>query len=511
MNKTHLFVLALVLSIIGFGLFFYKVVHLSFPVLPEETVKTWKIEARIRFVGKGGPAKVSLFIPTSARNYALMDERFVSGGFGLVAGIDHGHRKAVWSIREAEGKQTLYYQADIARVRSTAPPPKGKKPEPEKSELNDSQKKALQAVLKKAQAQSADVPTLVSVLLKQMTAKELDENERILVGTNPTPAKRMRAASKVLNYGGITARPVRGIRLREEKVEFTRDAPLLSWIEVYHQGEWMAFNPMTGAQEIPDNWFPWWTGTDPMVRLEGGDKPETTVSVAPKEEAAVSAAARRGLVTHPWLLKYSLFSLPVNTQAVYRIMLLVPIGALLLVLLRNMIGIKTFGTFMPVLIALSFRETGLLRGIVIFTLLVVLGLAVRFYLERLKLLLVPRLAAVLIVVVLTMAALSIVTHKMGGNTGLSVALFPLVILTMTIERMSIVWEERGASEAIVSGVGSLFTAALAFIVMNLAIVEHLVFVFPELLLVVLALTLLTGRYTGYRLTDLHRFREFAKE
>jgi hypothetical protein len=32
------------------------------------------------------------------------------------------------------------------------------------------------------------------------------------------------------------------------------------------------------------------------------------------------------------------------------------------------------------------------------------------------------------------------------------------------------------------------------------------FVFPELLLVTLAATLLLGRYTGYRLTELARFR-----
>jgi hypothetical protein len=81
---------------------------------------------------------------------------------------------------------------------------------------------------------------------------------------------------------------------------------------------------------------------------------------------------------------------------------------------------------------------------------------------------------------------------------------------MTIERMSIVWEERGAQEAIISGLGSVFTAGIAFVVMNLAIVEHLVFVFPELLLVALAATLLLGRYTGYRLTDIYRFRELAR-
>jgi hypothetical protein len=102
------------------------------------------------------------------------------------------------------------------------------------------------------------------------------------------------------------------------------------------------------------------------------------------------------------------------------------------------------------------------------------------------------------------------SHKLGLQRGLSVALFPMVILTMTIERMSIVWEERGASEALQQGLGSLIVAALAYLIMTIKYVEHLAFVFPELLLVLLAGTLLMGRYYGYRLPELRRFKELVK-
>jgi hypothetical protein len=174
--------------------------------------------------------------------------------------------------------------------------------------------------------------------------------------------------------------------------------------------------------------------------------------------------------------------------------------------MRNVIGIDAFGTFMPVLIALSFRETQLLWGTILFSVLVALGLSIRFLLERLRLLMVPRLSAVLIVVVMLMLFISILSHKLGMETGLSVALFPMVIIAMTIERMSVVWEERGAADAVRGGLGSLAVAILAYLVMGMAWLEHLIFVFPELLLVVLAIVLLLGRYTGYRLTEIARFK-----
>jgi hypothetical protein len=229
-------------------------------------------------------------------------------------------------------------------------------------------------------------------------------------------------------------------------------------------------------------------------------------SAASRVSDLVSVARQRGRAMGSRVMEFSLFSLPVATQNIYRVLLTIPLGVALLVILRNVVGIQTFGTFMPILIALAFRETDLLWGVSLFIVLVSLGLLIRFYFEKLKLLLVPRLASVVIVVILLMVAISILSHKLGLEQGLSVALFPMVVLAMTIERMSIVWEEHGPTDAIVMGLGSLAVACAAYVVMQDRTLQYLVFVFPELLLVLLSITLLLGRYKGYRLTEFWRFR-----
>jgi len=192
---------------------------------------------------------------------------------------------------------------------------------------------------------------------------------------------------------------------------------------------------------------------------------------------------------------------------VYEVLLLVPFGILVIVILRNIVGLSSFGTFAPVLIALAFRETELLRGLVLFVLIVSLGLGVRFYMERLRLLLIPRLAAVVTVVVLLMGLISVIGNRLDMDTGLSVSLFPMIIISMVIERMSVVWEERGAWTAIREGIGSLAMAALAYAVMGIELLAHWVRVFPELNLVILALLIALGRYTGFRFSELVRFRQ----
>ena len=47
--------------------------------------------------------------------------------------------------------------------------------------------------------------------------------------------------------------------------------------------------------------------------------------------------------------------------------------------------------------------------------------------------------------------------------------------------------------------------------MSWSLLAHLFTTFPELLLLLLAATLLLGRYSGYRLLELRRFRALLQE
>lgn len=508
MNNRHLFWLTGTLTAIGLGVFLFKSLVLGFPVAPGATTDLWDVEMRLRFQARGGPVKLSLFIPADVRPYSIVDENFVSHGYGLTTARINDNRQAIWSLRRATGQQTLYYRAIVQRLETKEKLVTRNPPTAAAVELTGVQHDAALALLSEIREQSADRDTLVAQLLQRLRQPGRDTNAALLVGKKSEDAReRIEAAIQVLALDGIPAGLIRGVRLEEG-----RDVKLMPWLKV-HDGkkQWRYYNPDTGERGLPDDYLILWRGMDEQVLLEGGRRLDVMVSVRRSEQSSMRAAAVRGDIVSPRLLQFSLLSLPVQTQEVYRVLLLIPLGGFLLVILRNVIGVKTFGTFMPVLIALAFRETQLLWGIALFTLIVALGLVMRFYLDQLKLLLVPRLAAVLIVVVLLMAGISIISHQLGLEPGLSIALFPMVILTMTIERMSIVWDERGPAEAIHQGVGSLAAATLVYLVMSNHYIAHLAFVFPELLFLVLALTLLLGRYSGYRLFELFRFKVLARD
>lgn len=478
---------------------------MGYPVVPGVTSDLWQVEIKVSFAARGEPVKATLHVPSTTDRFTILDENFVSRGYGLSTQRVNGNRVAVWSVRTANGPQVLYYRLTAEKFAA----PAGRRspqhiPEVQEHGFEGAEFEVARSVLQSAQQQSADLETLVAQLIKRANDPG-DDNMALLLKNDFSPERRLEVVTRLLAVAYVPSRMLHGLQLAPQRGHGT----MHPWLEVFDDTQWLPFDPSTGQQSLPDDYLVFWHGPKPLVMVEGADQPTINISIQRLQREAIDAATARMQLISPVMDGLSLYSLPLATQNVYQIMLLVPIGAFLLVLMRNVVGIKTFGTFMPVLIALAFRETQLLWGMILFVIVVSAGLTIRFALDRLKLLLVPRLASVLTIVILLMLLLSILTNHFGIESGLSVALFPMVIITMTIERMSIVWDERGASEAIQQGIGSLFVAALAFIVMNNIYVSHLFTVFPELLLILLAAMLLLGRYSGYRLLELRRFQELS--
>lgn len=509
MKNLHLKVLACVLVLIGVGLCYYKVTRLGLPLLPTEQAEVWTLEARIEFKArKDAPIKVQYFIPRQPAGYTVVDENFVSSNYGLTTEDDGVRRSAQWAVRSAKGYQVLYYRIHLAKDPTAPPLPDEsysiKLQTPDYPELI---RPAVNAVLEDARSKSADTLSFGREILMRLNAVNPDANVSLLRQDIQSPEDWAKREVYILAGGNVPARLLHVLLLRDG----VKHGELMPWLEIHDGHAWQPVNPQTAEPGLPRDAVIWHVGTGPVLNVTGGRFARVEYSVTQRTQEMTVVAEQRARQMGSRIMEFSLFGLPVQTQNVYRVLLLVPIGAFLIVLLRNVVGFKTFGTFMPILIALAFRETKLLWGLGLFSLVVALGLMIRFYLEYLKLLLVPRLAAVLIIVILLMATVSLLSHKLGVDRGVSVALFPMVILAMTVERMSLVWEESGAWEALQQGVGSLVVAALAYLLMSSSLLGHLVFVFPELLLVVLAVTLLLGRYTGYRLTELWRFRSALGE
>ncbi len=506
MKKAHLYFLAAAIAAVGLAAIVYKWQVLQFPLQPVSEVEVWTLQARVEYPPRRGANTVVLQIPRQPPGFAILDEKFVARNYSQLEETTRHGREVQWAIRRANGAQVLYYRATV--VRGTESPQfdadvrVGNPPVLEEPYLT-----AAQSLLEDVREGSADILTYARELVRRFAQTPYSQEVALLVENAPTPEARAQFIAQLLSTRNIPARVVHGLELGETQSSLE----LLPWLMVHNGEQWHAIDLRTASSGWPNNLFLWSASPQPVLLVDENPRATVEYSVSRNLADAMAVAERRLEVQNANLVRYSLLSLPLQTQEVYKVLLMVPLGAFVMLILRNIIGLKTFGTFMPVLIAIAFRDTGLTAGVALFMMVVSAGLLVRFYLERLRLLLVPRLTAVLILVVLLMALVSVVSNRLGIEVGLSIALFPMVIMAMTIERMSVSWEERGPGTAIKEGLGSLVVACLAYLLMSWDRAVHLVFVFPEVLLILFSMALLLGRYSGYRLTELLRFRALARE
>lgn len=526
MRSTKVWVMAAILAGLGLAIMLYKNVVLEFPLSPDTTYNSWYVEARVDLSSTEGwkkgdkPLLFSLQLPHKSDRLALADENIVARGFGheIEQGDVNDNRIAMFSKRRIDNEETIFYRAivyelDSAEHRSndTPPPPNSPYSQANRPKVEEGKKQepiyvAVDALIDEAREKSASPKTFVREIYKLSLVPD-DDRIQLVRDTVDTRMSASDVAALLLEAADIPTRTAHGLRLTRDQ----RKAQFVNWMEVYIQNRWVAIDPEEHVFGLKDKYIVWWYGNQPFYTLDAGKvRIDSSVSVRQNTNPALTRAMWKSGRSGNLLLKFSFYNLPIETQLLFKVLLMIPIGGLVIAFLRQVVGVKTFGTFMPVLIALAFRETGLLAGVLLFMLVVAIGLFIRNYFDHLKLLLVPRLAAVLTVVVMVLGAIVLLTDAMGLVIGLSISLFPIVILTMTIERMTLMWEEYGAQEALKVGFSSLFAAILAFFAMNNQALGYLIFAFPELLLVNLALAMVLGRYNHYKLTEYVRFRHLQK-
>jgi hypothetical protein len=512
MRSVQTTLLVFVLIATGVGLMYLKVRELGLPLLAGQNEPVWSIEAKIEFDANGRGAVVNFDIPDRLGGYLQLEEYFVARNYGLNVETENGDRRAEWSTRRARGKQRLYYRTEIVAQASPEPGPAKRKKQraplvPAAPEYTEPLKSAIEDVLGDTRAESADIFSFVTQLLVKLNNEAPDGNVLVIRdNVDPKSDVWVDRLISVLAGARISSRLVRGVVLEDLQSDQTPTA----WLEVHNGDLWQGFDPSSGDKGYPDNFVRWSVGSEPLLKLDGRQVGHVSFAISQYSQSLASVARDRASASKSWLSSLLLFDLPVSTQNVYRTLLMVPLGALVVAIMRTVVGIPTLGTFMPILMALAFRETELVWGIALFVLVTSAGLSMRFYLERLQLLLVPRLCSVLVLVVLLMLVISLISARLGLDRGFSIALFPIVILTMVIEHMSVTWEESGPWSAFKEGVGSLFVAILGYLVMAEDHLQHIVFLFPEVLLILLAVFIAIGRYTGYRVTEVMRFRDIVE-
>lgn len=505
---------ALVLMLFGILVFLYKTVALEMPIQPDRSARVWRVELSALVRGEDrGTGKVSLVIPRSDPGQVVLDEQTADDGLDFEVVESGGVREATWRGRLGDFHRLVYtFRVHVprdtrrARSRSPADAPDGRG---RRQERRVSTPAPIRNLLEDLSIPENEDPASVVATVFGFVSAEVESviggSEDALLTLQSREGSeigRSRLMVSMLRTAGLEAHLTTGIRLGG-----LRESRWVHYADVLVDDHWVPLFPWADSPgEGPANLVVLARGDRPMLRTLNATASSPQVRILRESLQPAELAAFMAPPSELWRAA-SLYALPLETQDALRVLLVMPVAALIAAVYRNLIGLRTFGTFMPILIALSLRRTDVLSGGLLVTSVLIAGVLWRLLLDRLRLLFVPRICLLLCLVILNLTGISIAARVVGGNdlamTGL---LFPIVILSMLIERVSVTTLEEGYLSTLKLLMGSLGLSLLVYPIFRSDLVAHLFFGFPELVFCVMALLVLIGGYSGYRLSELWRFR-----
>ena len=489
------------LAFAGYSIY-YKIKYWGFSFSPKQNANVWAIEAHISFTADGSPIKVSLGIPTKNKGFKILEENVIANGYSTKKYDD----RIVFRTKNMIGEQDLYYKIIVFDNINGKDKLKDVTPKsPVLPEMDEQQLAQAQQIIKLSNSMQGN--DAIEKLINLFNQEPLNPALKSYLPVQYTPLTELKIMQDLLSIKGIASRTARGLRL-EEGQKITPDLML----EAYINGAWRLYDPLTGKQGLPDNFLLFQRGGKSLLDVEGGTNSTVKFSIQKSITSTMNLASQRAKQAKKagWF-DHTIYNLPLAQQNTLKWLSVFPLGILLVVLMRNIVGVQTMGTFTPMLISMSLVKTGFVTGLICFVAIVIMGLIIRFIMSKLNLLLVPRISAVVIFVILIIHALTFIGYNFDIKVAQASVFFPIIITAWIIERASITWEEDGPVNAGKELFNSLLVGVIVYFVIANDYVRHIMFVFNELNLVILFIVMLLGTYTGYRLTELKRFAPMVKK
>ncbi len=481
----------------------YKVKYWGFSLSPKQVTDVWRIDAKVSFNAIGDKVRVTLTVPDKNENFNILSEEIIADGYTQTK--DDKNNQIILEAKNKKGHQNIYYRLNIYddvknNQLNTKAPQKMERPL-----LSEEEQMQMRQIWELAQQQEGDkVQKVIAVVNQEMANPSMS----LVLPIKHTPKEFAEKIIQILAYKRIPARIARAVKLEEGKKTERPDIKL----EAYMDNTWKLYDLDTGKIGLSKKWVVFQRGGVSLLDVRGGENSKVMFSVLKSVATPMKMAEYRAKANEEFNeYRYSIYTLPLLEQNTLKWLMIFPLAILVVVLLRNVIGVSTMGTFTPMLLAMSLVKTGFLPGLVCFSIMIFLGLLMRALVAKLNLLLVPRISFVVIFVILLIQGLTIVGYRLDSRLVSSAIFFPIIITAWIIERASITWEEEGARNTFEQIINTLLTAVVTYFVISNEYVRHIMFAFNELNIVIMFIVMLLGTYTGYRLTEITRFASLVKK
>ena len=508
-------------KIVTVALLFIAIVSMSFKIIPfskslDSFMPTEVYNVDYNFFMKGGDKEmfIKTYLPSDNERQKIFSKKDIEGKSVFKIENEEGNQRAIWKLAKGssmnnikysftfKGKAIQYNIADNLPIQNSSSNRflnEEKYIEVHHSKIDSLAKSLafgkddLKGVLTSFYNYVYNIPSApIRGVTSAVTAFE--QNQASCNG-------KARLFVALCRNKGIAAKLKGGLILENTKKRISH-----LWAEVLVNDKWIPFDVLNGYfAYLPSNYLEIYSGDHFLIThtpnvLFDYSYEIKNISFVP----FINVTSKESIINHPVSL-VKLLQSKIMPKSVLNFLILLPLGGLLIALIKNVIGLKTYGVFLPILIAFALTYTGYFTGVFLFLLITILVTVISIPLNNWGLLYAPKMVVILSCTVVSMLVAILIGIQYEINWLTSFSFFPVIIVSIMAERFARAIEEDGYKKAINRIRIINVRTTLCYVVFSSVVINSMLLIFPELLLVMIVLSLMLGKWIGLRVFEYSRF------
>lgn len=241
---------------------------------------------------------------------------------------------------------------------------------------------------------------------------------------------------------------------------------------------------------------------------------DTTQPEKESAQAAIFAQLEKRPIENPtifnflayWVQQAIFVGIPANTVF---LILLTPLIAMCISFTRVVIGLPTLDMLVPIALAFAFVSVGVGVGMFILGAVIVASYIAKILVNRVRMMFYPKRSLSMFILSIFVFAALTAAMQFEYNQVLNLSIFPILILMLLGDSIVSVQLHKSTSETVMITTTTLALGLFGYLLATSDMVQNYLILYPELVLLVVPINILIGRYFGLRVTEYFRFKEFV--
>ena len=193
------------------------------------------------------------------------------------------------------------------------------------------------------------------------------------------------------------------------------------------------------------------------------------------------------------------------------LILLLPLLATIVLFFRHVVGVPSLAMILPIALSITLLATGLTVGLILLAAIILSSTMARLILKKIRIMQLSKAALTVFLVALSTLVVLSVSAFAGIVAVTQISIFPVLLLILLSQNLVELQLNRAPSDTVLISIITVSLGILGYFLLSFDSLRNLVILYPEIVLLLVPINIIIGRYFGLRFTEYFRFSSITQD